>query len=376
MSEMTSRERILAAMERRPTDRTPIDFGGGIATTIYFTAYERLRKHLGITTEPGTAVARSRTVIPDDAILERFNVDTRFLGLGAYQGGSGRRIDDDHYVDEWGTTWEKRDVHPYMNVDGPFYNKTPDMADLEAHDWPDPDNPGYYDGLRENAQKLHDTGCAVMLNLPVGIVHGCQFVRGYGDWLMDLHRHPEFAARMMDIISDHWVKVAHNALDEVGDLIDLVFFGDDMATQQATLFSPDIYRKLVKPRHARMFGAVKDRGAKLTYHCCGSVEALFDDLIEMGIDAFNPVQVAAKDMEPASLKKKYGDRLTFWGGIDTQSVLPFGTPDEVRENVRHIIDTLGAGGGYVLNSVHNIQPDVPPENIVAMFEEAASYRAN
>ena len=94
----------------------------------------------------------------------------------------------------------------------------------------------------------------------------------------------------------------------------------------------------------------------------------------MGIDGFNPVQVAAKNMEPASLKKKYGDRLTFWGGIDTQHVLPFGTPDEVRENVRHIIDTLGAGGGYVLNSVHNIQPDVPPENVVAMFEEAASYR--
>jgi uroporphyrinogen decarboxylase len=123
-----------------------------------------------------------------------------------------------------------------------------------------------------------------------------------------------------------------------------------------------------------MFGAVKDRGAKLTYHCCGSVEALFDDLIEMGIDGFNPVQVAAKNMEPASLKKKYGDRLTFWGGIDTQHVLPFATPDEVRENVRHIIDTLGAGGGYVLNSVHNIQPDVPPENVVAMFEEAASYQ--
>ncbi len=370
---LSHRDRVLAALRHTETDRVPIDFGAGIATTAYHTAYRRLTAYLGVEQGSATAARRSRTVIPDEEVLERFEIDTRYLGLGAYDG-RGHDLDEDRFVDEWDTTWEKRDTHPYINVDGPFYNKKPRIEDLESFDWPDPDNPGYYRGLRERAEAAHATGCAVVLNLPVGIVHQGQFMRGYGDWLKDLIRSPDYACRMMDIIADVWVRVVNNALDLVEDQVDVVFFGDDMATQQTTLFSPRAYRELVKPRHARMFAALKARDVKIAFHSCGSTVSLFDDFVELGIDAVNPVQVSAANMDPARLKAQYGERLSFWGGIDTQKVLPFGSVAEVRAEVRRMIDVMGKGGGFVLASVHNIQPDVPPENVVAMFEEAASYR--
>ena len=374
---MTHRERVLAALNHELPDRTPIDFGGGMAATIYYTAYERLRGYLGVDSGPILQHLRkqSRTVVPEEAVLEHFDIDTRCLLLGGYEGG-GREIDEDTFIDEWGTTWSKTGTHPYINTDGPFYGRPAEIADLEAHDWPDPDNPGYYVGLAERAEALRcNTDYAIVLNLPVGIIHQCQFVRGWDTWLMDLHRNPEYACRMMDIITEHWIGVTNNVLEIVGDSVDVVFFGDDMGTQKSTLFRPEIYRRLIKPRHKRMFDVLKARpGFKVVLHSCGSTSSLFEDMIDLGVDAVNPVQINAANMEPERLKEEFGDRLTFWGGIDTQKVLPFGSPGEVRREVRRIIDILGRNGGYVLNSVHNIQSDVPPENVVAMFDEACSYQ--
>ena len=372
---MNHRERVLAALDHEEPDRTPIDFGGALSTTIYYTAYERLRKYLGVETAPSVFMRRTRTVIPDETVLERFDVDTRFLGLGSYEGGPCRDIDEDSYVDEWGATWTKTGTHPYINTDGPFYGRKPDIADLESFDWPDPDNEGYYRGLAERARALRQgTDCAIVLNLPNGVIHQGQFCRGWGNWLKDLYRSPDYVGRMMDIMADHWIRVVGNALDAAGDNVDVVFFGDDMGSQQSTLFSPDLYRKLIKPRHRRMLDTLKARpDLKVVFHTCGAASALFGDLAEIGVDAVNPVQINARNMDPVRLKEDFGDRLTFWGGIDTQRILPSCTPDEVRAEVRRMIDIMGPGGGYVLNSVHNIQPDVPPENVVAMFEEARSY---
>ena len=376
-STMNHRERVLAALNHELPDRTPIDFGGGTVTTIYYTAYERLRQHLGIEAEAYqlNPKKQSRTVIPEEAVLERFDIDTRCLLLGGYEGG-GREIDEDTLIDEWGTTWSKTGTHPYINTDGPFYGRDADIADLEAHDWPDPDNHGYYAGLAERAEALRKgTDYAIILSLPTGIIHQCQFMRGWDKWLMDLQRNPEYACRMMDIITDHFFCIIKNALKVVGDNVDIVFAGDDMGTQQSTLFSPEVYRRLIKPRHKLLFDVIKAKpDLKMALHSCGSISSLLEDLIEMGVDAINPVQINAANMEPERLKEEFGDRLTFWGGIDTQKVLPFGSPGEVRREVRRIIDILGRNGGYVLNSVHNIQSDVPPENVVAMFDEACSYQ--
>lgn len=375
MSPMTHRERVLAALDHQPTDRVPIDFGGTYTTTIYYAAYERLKAYLGLQHETVIYSKTRRLAIPHESVLRRFDVDTRFLGLGAYEGDQ-REIDEDNYLDEWGTTWRKADDGHYLYVDGPFFGqRKPSLADLDAGNWPDPDNPGYYRGLTERARRLRqETDCAIILNMPIGVIHQGQFLRGFGDWLKDLYKNRAFCERMLDLVAERWIAVAENALDLVGGDVDIVFFGDDLASQLAPLFDPEIYRKLIKPRHARMIGAVKAHAdVKVLYHSCGAISRLIGDLADIGVDAVNPVQVTAKDMEPERLKADHGDRISFWGGINTQEVLPFGSPDEVRDAVRHTADCLSRNGGYVLNSVHNIQNDVPVENIVAMFDEARKY---
>jgi uroporphyrinogen decarboxylase len=169
------------------------------------------------------------------------------------------------------------------------------------------------------------------------------------------------------------IQVANRALEEAGAYVDLVMYGDDIATQNATLFRPDLYRRMIKPRHKAIADAVKRHGKPILYHSCGSVYALVRDLIEVGIDALNPVQVSAADMGSDRLKREFGRELAFWGAIDTHRVLPTGTPAQVREEVKRRIDHLHGDGGYVLCAVHNIQPEVPPENIVAMYEAALEY---
>jgi len=371
------RRRVLDALNHKSTDRVPIDFGGTYTTTIFYAAYERLKVELGMANSETQIYSKTRRLaIPDEAVLKRFGVDTRFLGLGAYQGDQ-REIDEDNYLDEWGTTWKKADDGHYLYVDGPFFDqKKPDPADLAAGHWPDPDNSGYYAGLGERARAARASGAAVILNMPIGVIHQGQFLRGFGDWLKDLYKNRAFAARMMDMIAERWIAVAENALDICGDDVDIVFFGDDLAGQMAPLFDPKIYRELIKPCHARMIDAVKRRAdVKVLYHSCGAVSQMIDDLIDIGVDALNPVQVGAGDMEPASLKQRFGDRIAFWGGIDTQRVLPFGSPGEVCDEVNRVIDILGQDGGFVLNSVHNIQNDIPTENIIAMFDAGRNHTA-
>lgn len=375
MSSMTSRERVLTALNLEEPDRVPLDFGSNIASTIVVPAYDNLKKYLGLEHETRFMTKRARTVIPNDTVLQRFDIDTRPLMLREYKGGTSRSIDANTFIDSWGTTWKRAPDGHFINVDGPFQNRDPEMENLETFDWPDPDNPGLYEGLKEKAEALHkNTDYAIVLNLPVGIVHQCQFMRGFTEFLMDLLINTEFASRLMDIIADIWIRIAENALEAVGNNIDVIMWGDDLAMQQATFMSPEMYRELIKPRHKRMLAALKSRSsAKVHYHCCGSVYPLIEDLIDIGIDALNPIQVAARNMDPARLKDEFGERLAFWGAIDTQGVLPHGSPEEVRAEVRRIIDILGKGGGYILASVHNIQAEVKPENIAAMFEEGKSY---
>ncbi|MBT4425261.1 MAG: hypothetical protein HOA58_16850 [Rhodospirillaceae bacterium] len=375
MAAMASRERVLAALNFQETDRIPIDFGSTIVTTIYYTAYDDLKRELGLDHETVMLAKLKRLAVPDSAILKRFDVDTRYLALGVYEGDQ-KELDDHSYIDEWGTTWKQAEDGHFLFVDGPFFGmKKPKHEDLSLCNWPDPDNPGYYRGLAERAKALRASGDkAIILNMPNGLVHQCQFLRGFGDWLKDLYKSKEFVTGLMENISKHWIRVAENALDACDGNVDILFFGDDLATQQAPLFNPEIYREMVKPVHARMIGAVKARAdVKVLYHSCGSVEPMIEDLIDVGVDALNPVQISANNMEPEMLKEKYDGRMSFWGGINTQRVLPLGTPEEVRAEVQKMVELMGRGGGYVLNSVHNIQGDVPAANIVAMFDEARSY---
>jgi uroporphyrinogen decarboxylase len=236
-------------------------------------------------------------------------------------------------------------------------------------------DPGRFQGLRERARNLHEeTDYAVVLNLTNGPVHQCQYLRGYGTWLEDLLLRPVFAEALMDRVVDVLIQIANRALEEAGPYVDLVTFGDDIATQNATLFRPDLYRKMIKPRHKALADTIHRHGKLLLFHSCGSVYTLVRDLIEVGVDVLNPVQVSAADMATSRLKREYGSELAFWGAIDTHRVLPRGTPADVTEEVKRRVDDLHGNGGYVLCAVHNLQPEVPPENIVAMYETALEYR--
>jgi uroporphyrinogen decarboxylase len=231
-------------------------------------------------------------------------------------------------------------------------------------------------GLRETARQLREeTDYAVVLSLPVGFVHLSQYLRGYEQWLMDIVLEPAFLDALMDRTLDWWLALAAAVLDEVGSFVDVVAFGDDVAFHDRPMVDLARYRKLFKPRHRKMIDLLKAKsGAKVLYHCCGAVRSLVPEFIDIGVDALNPVQVSSAGMDDtAALKAEFGDRICFWGGIDTQRVLPMGSPDDVRAEVQQRIRDLAPGGGFVLTSVHNIQEDVPPENIVAMVDAAVEF---
>ena len=348
-----------------------------MASTMTEKAHASMREHLGLPAgAPATIFSkRSCTVVPDDAILERFQVDCRPLLLGSAEGRPDRDLSEDSFIDEWGVTWSRPTGGHFISAGGPFYSSDePSIADLDGIQWPDPDDSGRFRGLRERARLLQQTtDYAVVLNLGVGPVHQCQFVRGYGDWLEDLIARPSFAEALLERATDFWERVSERALSEAGDYVDLVWYGDDVGTQRGCLMRPETYRRVIKPRHKRMAEVARRHGKPIVFHSCGSVYSLIRDFIEIGIDALNPVQVAAAHIDTKRLKSEFGRDLAFWGGVDTQQVLPWGTPEQVREEVRRRIDDLAQGGGYILCAVHNIQAEVPPENVQAMYEEALAY---
>ncbi len=375
----THRERLLAALNHEEADRVPMDFGSASPTAITMDAYQGLVDHLGVDSEVEYLSAMNQVVYPAEEVLRRFDIDTRGVIAGRYKGGHQKVVDDVTRIDEFGVTW-KRPVGTAtkhsLHVDGPFHDIAPDIDAIEGFAWPDPDNEGVVADLRARVDAIKAAGDhAIVLYLPGGVIHRGYAMRGFERYLKDLYKAPAFVTRLMDKLCDYWVAVAERAIDEAGpENIDVVFFGEDLGTQEGAMFDPELYARMIKPRHRRMAEAVKSRSnAKICFHCCGSAYRFIDHLIDIGVDALNPVQVTAANMEPERLKADFGDRISFWGGINTQVILPGGTPAEVTAETRRIIDILGRDGGYVLNAVHNIQPEVPPENIIAMFDAGLGY---
>lgn len=371
---MTPRERVLAALELRQPDRVPIDVGGTSFSTIIGLAYERLKAHLGVESETRYMKRKSRSALLDEHVARRLRTDTRPLLVGAPDGWQDIYFDDGSFRDEFGVVWRKAGDGHYAPTGNPLREAT--RADLDAYAWPDPLNPGRTRGQRDAARQLHEeTDYAVVFSLPVGFVHLSQYLRGYEQWLMDIVLNPAFLDALMDRALEWWLALAGAVLDEVGPFVDVVAFGDDVAFHDRPMVDLGRYRKLFKPRHRKMIDQLKAKsGAKVLYHCCGAVKSLIPEFIDIGVDALNPVQVSSAGMDDtAALKAEFGDRICFWGGIDTQRVLPLGTPDEVRAEVQRRIRDLAPGGGFVLASVHNVQEDVPPENIVAMIDTVVEF---
>ncbi|NQW21417.1 MAG: hypothetical protein HQ477_11980 [Chloroflexi bacterium] len=377
---MSHRERVRKALNHEETDRVPIDFGGGPATQIHPTAYVNLLEYLGFPEEnvPVSHRGEGQVVAPSEKVLQHFGIDVRGFYTSEPDSSLGRPIATNRYSDEWGVEWEKSDVlYPYINVLGPLQHiPEPVASDVESIEWPVPDDPGRIRGLRDKILAVREhTDYAVVLNLPNSTFALAQRVRGFVETLEDLLLHEAFAAALQEKITDVICGIAMLSLTEVGDLIDGVSFGDDMGVQNQSYMSADLYKKMVKPHHARFVEVLhKHTDAKVITHSDGSIRELIPDFIDIGIDVINPVQVSATGMEPEDLNRDFGRDLAFWGGIDTQHVLPFGTASDVAAAVRGRRNDLGKSGGFVQASVHNLQSEVPPENIVAMFETALENR--
>lgn len=387
---MTSRQRVVTALNHQVPDRVPIDLGG-FQTGIHKRAYEALLQHLGVKDDVQILDAVQQLAKPCDAVLQRCHVDTRYITAKApdsFKGGIVKNTRDGRLwhdlKDEFGVVWSMPESPPseggdrgglYMDITHhPLANATID--DLKRHPWPKGNDPSRFAGVREKAKALHnDTPYAVCTGIGGVVYEYCWYMRGLEQWFIDTVEDPEFCAAMLDRTLQFWMDFYTGYMKEVGDLVDVIMIGDDLAGQRGPLFSPLFYRAVVKPRQKRLVQHIKSlTRAKIWYHTCGNCSVYIPDLIDNGVDILNPVQIGLEDMEPAALKARFGRQIVFWGGgIDAQHVLPFATPAEVREHVRRNVEAFKPGGGYVFNNVHNIQAGVPPQNILALFDAAYEF---
>lgn len=379
---MSSRERLLKAIDHQVPDRVPIDLGG-FQTGIHKRAYAALIEHLGITESIQTLDPVQQLAKPCEQVLERFHVDTRYIVAHApdsFKGGieqntrNGRLWHD--LVDEFGVRWSMPDDQQlYMDITAhPLADAT--IRDLDQRPWPRGDDPSRFSGLRAQAMQLRkETPYAICTGIGGVIYEYCWYQRGLERWLMDLVQDPDFCAALLDKMLTYWKGFYTAYMAEVGDLVDVVMIGDDLAGQHGPIYNPEIYRRLVKPRQKALVQHIKSlTKARIWYHTCGDCSFLIPDLIDNGADILNPVQIGLKGMQPKALKEKFGRQICFWGGgIDNQHVLPYATPQQVREHVRTNLEAFKPGGGYVFNNVHNIQLGVPPENVIALFDAAYEF---
>jgi len=378
MGRMTPRERMRAALLREEYDRPPLDLGTTPNTTITRVAYERLLRHMGLKLdqEPKIISMAFQLVEVDEAVLDCLHIDTRPLFTNPSDNPQEEVLPGGRLKDAWGIVYQpvapQDTVLYYDMVEHPLSHVT-SAREIEEYPGPDVEDPSIYTGLRERADRLAKQRHFAIVGHcgDTSIFESAWRLRGFQRFLMDLVINKELAHALLERVFEIQLSRMTRYLAEVGPYLDVVCVGDDLAHQTGLLMSPELYREMIKPYHRRYFTFIKDHTpAKLHLHSCGSIYSLLEDLIEVGVDIINPVQIRAENMEPQGLKDRFGDRLVFWGGIDTQTLLPRGTPDMVREEVRRIAKTLGRQGGYVLGAVHNIQADVPPENILAMFDEA------
>ncbi len=379
---MTSRQRVWKALNHEVPDRVPIDLGG-FQTGIHKRAYGELLGHLGFSDEITILDPVQQLARPCEAVLERFNVDIRYVcahGPESFKGGTEQNVRDGKLwhdlKDEFGVVWSMPDDQQlYMDISHhPLADATADY--IADYPFPDGGDLTRFTGVRQQALEMrNETPYAISTGIGGVVYEYCWYMRGLERWFMDMLENPRFCEILLEETLKFWMAYYSGFMAEVGDIIDIVMIGDDLAGQDGPLFSPDFYRKFVKPRHKKLIQHIKSlTSAKIWYHTCGGCSAYIPELIDNGIDILNPVQISAANMEPQNLKCAFGKDIVLWGGgIDSQHVLPFAKPDEIREHVRRNLEIFKTGGGYVFNSVHNIQAGVPAENIIAMYDAAYEF---
>jgi uroporphyrinogen decarboxylase len=309
------------------------------------------------------------TVATPQKILEMYRVDFRTIRLKAPWNNPSTIYADGSYLDDYGVLMKPCEYY-YDAVNRPLAGDITEN-DIKNSTWPDPYASGRTDGLREEAKRLYEnTEYAIVADIMCGgPFEQALWMRGWEDFLADLYTEPALAEALMDKITEVDIGLWDVFLTEVGDYVDVVCQGDDLAMQDRSIIPLDVYNKYVKKYHKRIYDFIKTKTkAKIFHHSCGSVFELIPGLIDAGIDILNPIQTSAKNMEPERLKMNFGKDLTFWGGLDTQKVLPYGTVQQIQDEVKRVMEILGKDGGYVFAPGHNIQALVPPENIKAMMD--------
>jgi len=353
---VTSKERVNTAIAHRRPDRVPIDYYARDEITA------ALKERLAVRSDEellGRLGADIRLVQP------RFKADTAPL---AYADPTVEVTPDGIHRDLWGVGFVPNQTETgfYMDLaDGPLEGIESDEQ-IDAHPWPSADL-WDYSTVAADADALGD---AYVRAHSRGIFEISWFLRGFDEFLLDLAGRPNRAARLMDHVQAYLMERTRRILDAADGRIDMVEYNDDVASQKGPFMSPAMWRQHLKPRMAEFIRMCKPYGVAIRYHCCGGLRPIIPDLIEIGVDALNPVQTLAAGMEPEALKRDFGDAITFDGGIDTQELLPRATPEQVREEVRRLIDVFGENGGYILGPAHAFQADVPVDNVIAVYETA------
>ena len=383
---MNSRERVNTTLNHKEPDKVPIDLGGN-QSSIHIKAYKKLLDYLEIEDENVQYADFVQQIVrPCDKVLERFNIDVRYVQP---LGGMVRVQDmepqyEGKYVglfDQFGVFWgndAKKDLDDILYYD-PVIHPFADfksVSDIRDFDWPNGKDKTPFNGLKEYAKDLSDNTDFALSTPPVGCIYEyCTFLFGFTKTLRYLRTKPEFIIVSMEELLKYWTDYVTTFLDEVGSYLDVVCINGDIAEQAGPIMSVKLYENMIKPIERKLSKRIHELvETKINYHSCGSVSLFIPHFAEIGYDVINPVQISAYDMEPCSLKERFGDIMSFWGGLcNTQSTLPFGTLKQIRDEVRRNLECLKPGGGFVASNIHNITAEVPPQNIVTMFDAANEF---
>ena len=383
---MNSRQRIFKAINHEEADQIPFDLAGSTWTGITNTAYQNLSKHLDIDeSTPEWSDVIQQIVVPSEEMLEQLKVDTRgVFPLTSHNWDVYAKLKDcgDYweYHDEWKFTHHfPKNGYWFSLVKSPLEEVNFEQSGIvDGFSWPDAGNKLRFVGLREKAIQFRNQDKIVMTKgLCAGLFEMHQRVRGMTNAMMDPLIFQSNSDKLIGKLADLKIEFWDAALDELGDVVDIVGEGDDYGTQQSQLIGPDQFRDFYKPHFTRVLNFIKEKApnVKLLFHSCGNVRPIIPDLIEMGAELLNPVHVNATGMEPVQLKRDFGKDIVFWGGgVDTQHILPNGTTRDVADDVKRNIEALAPGGGFVFSAVHNIQAEVPAENIMEMWKTLQGYK--
>lgn len=411
---MNSRERVLASIKHVEPTKVPVDMGSNPSSGISAIAYSNLIKHLGKDHLPVQIYdVVQQLAQPHDEIIDLFGIDVLDIGRTFNTSPQDWKTTvlangHDAFYPKWfnpekdesgnwiarhtsgldiakmpsGATFFDQTRYPWVDAYPEDFSSLDDamskvLWSAFVHSpWDNADSPDFWQELRKRTLHLRETSDKALM-----VVVGCNlfewgtFIRRMDNFMMDLYLDPVNVEKLLDAFLERHLITLEKVCEAVGDVVDVVRFGDDLGAMNGPFMDPDLYRQIFKPRHKQLCDYVKNNSNMSTFlHSCGSIYQLIPDLIEAGFDILNPMQTQCTNMEPEKLKNEFGKEITFWGGgIETVGTLNAKSTDEVRAEVLNRLEILSKGGGYVFNTVHNIMPDVPPENIVAMFNAIKEF---